>query len=198
MVIRKGGDARSQTPHETPQFLSVYHEHPSLATGTALFLRRTDAPRETAYQLLTLGAKRLWGLDPLPEIARTPLGAPYFPHHPRLRFSISHSRRYALCALSGGPVGCDVEELRPRLPGLPQRCFSSEELARWQAMGGGWEGFYPLWTEKEAAAKYLGTGLRADLKSLAPPKDAKVYHFRVDDAFVCLCCGQELVYSDGL
>lgn len=178
--------------------LSVYHEDPPLATGTALFLRPSAAPRETAYQLLRLGAKAVWGLDALPEIARTTLGAPYFPSHPQYHFSISHSRHHALCALSRGPVGCDVEELRPRLPGLPRRCLSPAELARWEAGGGSWEGFYPLWTEKEAAAKYLGTGLRGDLKAISPPEGTRVYHFRVEDAFVALCCDQELVLTDGI
>lgn len=183
---------------ENAEFSSVYHENALLATGTALFLRRADDPHRAAYQLLALGARRCWGLDALPEIARTELGAPYFPSHPQYHFSISHSRRYALCALSGGSVGCDVEELRPRLEGLPERCFSPAELERWRALGGGWEGFYPLWTEKEAAAKYLGTGLRRDLKTISPPEGTRVYHFRVDDAFVSLCCDQELAFTDGI
>ena len=183
---------------EQTDFLSVYHETSPLATKTALFLRRTENPRKTAYDLLARGVAQFFGQNTLPEIARTPLGQPYFPALPQCRFSISHSRHYALCALSGGRVGCDVEELKPRLASLPERCFSPAELERWRAMGGGWEGFYPLWTEKEAAGKYLGTGLRGDLRAISPPPGTRVSHFRVGDAFLTLCSDMELAFTDGI
>ena len=46
---------------------------------------------------------------PLPEIAYTKLGKPYFVGSD-LHFSISHTPKHAFCVLSDRPVGIDAEE----------------------------------------------------------------------------------------
>ena len=72
-----------------------------------------ESERELAYRLLELALQREYGLDSLPEIRRAAGGKPYFPQYPHIHFNLSHSRGAAVCALSGEPVGVDVELLRP-------------------------------------------------------------------------------------
>ena len=91
--------------------------------------------------------QREYGLDSLPEIRRAAGGKPYFPQYPHIHFNLSHSRGAAVCALSGEPVGVDVELLRP-----PPRRLAGE-------MGA--EEFFRLWTAKEAAVKRRGLGVAA-------------------------------------
>lgn len=111
--------------------------------------------------LLSWAVAREYGLTALPPLARTERGKPYFPQHPHLHFSLSHSGPYLLCALSGRPVGVDIEVVRPRGSALPRYALTAAEYARYEAQGGGWPLFYAFWTRKEAWCKFTGQGLRA-------------------------------------
>lgn len=111
------------------------------------------------YALLAALLRETKGVDPLPEIARTERGKPYFPHHLELHFSLSHSGDLALCALADTSVGCDMELVRPRKPGLPRYVLSNREYAWYEGRGSRWEDFYTLWTMKEARVKCTGEGL---------------------------------------
>ena len=54
-------------------------------------------------------ALALHGISPLPRVARTEKGKPYFPDFPNLHFSLSHTNGASLCALSDSLVGVDIE-----------------------------------------------------------------------------------------
>lgn len=132
---------------------------------TRLFLTDTA----DAGTLLRLAAREVWGLEELPPIVRDPGGKPRFLRRPELCFNLSHSGPYALCALSGGEVGADVEAVRPRRSFLPPKALSEMEYQWFQARGSRWEDFYTLWTLKEARVKCLGTGLNRPARTLAVP-----------------------------
>lgn len=123
-----------------------------------------------ARPLLAWALAQEYGLTSLPPLARTPLGKPYFPDRPDLEFSLSHSGRLTLCALSARPVGVDIEQIRPRGASLPRYALTAAEYARFQAAGGDWPAFYTLWTRKEAWCKYTGQGLRRQWGQ-APPEE---------------------------
>ena len=121
-----------------------------------IFLAQGDA-----YALLAQAARQVWGMDALPQMARTENGKPYFPDHPERHFNLSHSGSLALCALSDAPVGVDIELIRPRRETLPAYVFKGEDYERYLALGGDWDAFYTLWTEVESIIKYTGQGLKA-------------------------------------
>ena len=114
-----------------------------------------------ARELLTRAVQKAWGLDALPEVTRLPGGKPVFADHPNFYFNLSHSGTLALCALSDCPVGADIEVIRPRSAGLSAYVFKGAEYDRFLALGGDWNAFYILWTEKESILKYTGEGLKA-------------------------------------
>ena len=124
-----------------------------------------EESRETARRLLAFSVRLVWGWTELPPMDRTGRGKPFFPGRPGRQFSLSHAGGLAVCALSdGGPVGVDVEPVRPHAAGLPAYVMTPEELA---AFDGRWEDFARVWTLKEAWVKYLG-------RSVWPPRTAPV------------------------
>lgn len=132
-----------------------------------LFGRRGEDGRALARPLLGAAAKLAWGWERLPEIARSEGGKPFFPDWPDRWFSLSHSGGLALCALSDeGPVGVDVERVRPRRPGLFAYALTREEQA---ACGGSWEEFYRLWTLKESWCKREDIPIYPPRRRVTPP-----------------------------
>lgn len=121
-----------------------------------------------AWELLRGAVKQVWGMDELPSVVRLPNGKPVFAQYPKLHFSLSHSGRMALCALSDRTVGADIEMIRPRREGLPNYVFRGAEYQRYTQLGGDWPAFYTIWTEKESIVKYTGEGLKAIKRTFVP------------------------------
>ena len=113
-----------------------------------------------AYRLLGLAVQREYGLFPLPEIRRSERGKPFFPDYPGLCFNLSHSRGAVVCALHDGPVGIDVERLRP----APRRLGAGRSDRE----------FFLAWTEGEAVIKRDGLDWRALLTGM--PADERCRH----------------------
>lgn len=132
-------------------------------------LRLFFAQDVDTHTLLRQAAGLVWGMETLPDLDRAPKGKPFFHSIPQCRFNLSHSGPYALCALSDGEVGADVEVIRPRRSFLPQKALSGTEFAWFRDRGSRWEDFYTLWTLKEARVKYTGTGLTLPPRDIAVP-----------------------------
>ena len=90
-------------------------------------------------------------------------GKPYLADGSR-HFSLSHSERYVVCAVSDGEIGVDIEPISPIRPAVLRRCFTDEEQA-W--IGEDNERFTRLWTMKEAYMKMTGTGLSVPAKEIS-------------------------------
>lgn len=96
---------------------------------------------------------------PLPSIAATSLGKPYFEESP-WHFSISHTDHHAFCVLSDAPIGIDAEELsRPVNPRLAEKVLSPSELAQYYAAADQNRALLTFWVLKEAAGKCSGRGV---------------------------------------
>ena len=80
-------------------------------------------------------------------------GKPYLEHGPF--FSISHSRRYSVLAVSESEIGIDIEMHENINQRLMERCFANDEQAFAKLST---ENFLKIWTAKEAVLKFLGTG----------------------------------------
>ncbi len=112
-----------------------------------------------AYALLGLALAE-WGYG-MGEWRTEACGKPRFADPELPFFSLSHSGRYALCALSDGEVGCDIQKMRPFDERVAGRIMTAGELALFRTLGGrqAEEYFYRLWTVKESYVKYTGEGL---------------------------------------
>ena len=96
---------------------------------------------------------------PMPKIACTPMGKPYFVEG-GWHFSISHTKNHAFCALCTCPVGLDGEELtRPVKPALAEKILSPGEKAQYDAADDKDTALLTFWVLKEAAGKLTGRGI---------------------------------------
>ena len=159
-----------------------------------LYLCETISRREDAYALLAYAARRRWGLEQLPIIARSEHKKSYFPNYPHFHFNLSHSGPLALCAVDERPVGVDIEVIRPHHHALPQRICTQPELAWLEEQDDPVFALCQLWTYKEALAKYHGTGLTVPLRSICPPlprageaEDPGFYCFDSPAWCACVC-----------
>ena len=83
-----------------------------------------------------------------------------------LYHSISHTGDLWGCLISTLRVGFDLQEKRAvDHNGLAERFFLGEEAL--YVRENGVDGFYDVWTRKEACVKYFRTGLMKDIKSFS-------------------------------
>lgn len=123
-------------------------------------LRQPEKRREPlcAYLLLRIALRERYGWRDLPDIALTSLGKPWFPDHPEVCFSLSHTAGAVLAALSDRPVGADIEHLRPVSQRAMRRLADvSTERA-----------FFESWVRREALAKRSGAGVGTMLSAEEP------------------------------
>lgn len=98
--------------------------------------------------------------NPMPPIAVTPRGKPYFTHG-ALHFSISHTPNHVFCALSDRPIGIDAEEADRNISlALAEKILSPGEMRQYAAAPDKRAALLTFWVLKEARAKCSGEGLR--------------------------------------
>ena len=89
--------------------------------------RRTEDAGADVRRLLRFALWETYGAE-LPRIEKTGEGKPFFPDRPEIFFSLSHARRFVMCAVGDRPVGADIEEARP-LPDRLVRRYSTPEAS---------------------------------------------------------------------
>ncbi len=112
------------------------------------------------------------------KIAYAPYGKPFLLSHNGIKFNVSHSGDYVVCAISSTEIGIDVEKIRDiNCIQIANRFFTTEEnnyLNNTQNRQNIVENFYEIWTLKESLVKAIGTGLSFGLKSFSVIKKNSV------------------------
>ncbi len=100
-------------------------------------------------------------------------------------FSVSHSTDMVICAVSDKEIGIDIERTKPFNPNAAKKFATEKEL---EYIRSNENGFFEIWTLKEAYFKCIGTGLGADIKNVS---------FEIlTDKVVCSDRGYELSFYD--
>lgn len=110
------------------------------------------------------------------QVQQEPDGKPRIPERPDFHYNLSHSGKWVVIAYGGSPVGVDVEQIRPdtKIRTVAERFFAPEEVACvLEKPEESRDRFFEIWTGKESYIKYLGTGLKQDLRSFSV-KDPKL------------------------
>ena len=101
-----------------------------------------------------------------PIFARDGNGKPVL-QNSALHFNLSHSGDFVACAVYDSPVGIDIEALRDISPTALKRICTAQEQA-YICADNSFDSarFLQVWTAKEAYLKYLGCGLRGDMRKI--------------------------------
>ncbi len=136
-------------------------------------IRRSEPRQESlcAGLLLSYALARS-GVDPTSPVTLLPAGKPVLAGRDDAFFSLSHGGRFVLCAVSGGPVGADVERVRPAQLSVARR-FHPDERAWLEAQpeAAREDALFRLWTRKEAWIKAVSADrvLRLDETNVLGP-----------------------------
>lgn len=158
--------------------------------------------------ILAYGLSREYGIDGA-EVAAAPLGKPYLPEYPAVHFNYSHCRRGILCGISGGEIGVDIERIVPFKERLAARICHPGELRLFPRAEDKARMLTAVWTAKESYVKYLGTGIRSDLRLLdlsaaledaallsdfrmhtcrVAEKEVFLHNMLMEHCGICICC----------
>ena len=122
----------------------------------------------------------IFGKDAFEKMSYSEHGKPFFEHGKH--FSISHSGKFAVLAVSEGNIGIDIETKVSSDERVARRCFTEEEQAFAKLST---ENFLRIWTAKEAVLKLFGTGFSFSPKnfSVLPFDDSHEINGRKIDFF---------------
>lgn len=129
-------------------------------------------------------------------------GKPYLVSIPRLFFSLSHSGKYAICAIADCNIGVDVECAQrfllrndDKLDSVARKILSSEEFIFFESASTEErkEIFLKNWTRKEAVSKAVGKGLAMDFAKICEP-DEKFFSFWLEEEhYISLYCKEGMI-----
>jgi 4'-phosphopantetheinyl transferase len=124
------------------------------------------------------------------RIRKGTFGKPYIDDHHNLRFNMSHSGAYVVCAVDTAEIGVDIEEIKERETLAISAFFSPRELSVYngKALSEQVGFFFDLWTAKESFIKAIGHGFAIDLAdftisfgrsiTVETTIDPRTWHFR--------------------
>lgn len=111
-----------------------------------------------------------------------------------VHFNVSHSGDWVVCAVSDKEIGIDIEKIRSVNPRAAEKFACSDELEYIKITE---NGFFEIWTLKEAYFKCIGTGLDSNIKSVSFKVGKKVdcsesgfdcsFH-EIANEYICAVC----------
>ena len=148
--------------------------------------RRSVAAWELLRRMLAVKGIRAETLS----VTENEFGKPAFDPSLGVHFSLSHAGERVMVAVSGRPIGCDVEKIVPFDEAVARECLTDEELETVKMASPGLDrdrAFIRLWVRKEACVKAVGRGFDIDQK-LVPV---------LSDEFQQDCFFRDLDFADG-
>lgn len=128
-------------------------------------------------------------------------GKPSVVNAPGWHFNVSHSGGCVVCAVSSVAVGIDVEQVRTvrEQDAIVSRYFHTDEASALRAVDSvrQVQGFFRLWTAREAAVKCCGLGLARGMS--VTRVDPAILHAETASALVgeCALAVEHLHVPDG-
>lgn len=107
-----------------------------------------------------------YGIGVVPPFSFNEHGKPYLSQHPDIHFNISHCAKAVVAVVSDAPVGVDVEAVGRYKESLADYCMNVDECRHLDAADDPDLEFTCLWTQKEAVAKLVGTGITDNIKDM--------------------------------
>lgn len=121
-------------------------------------------------------------------------GKPYLKDYP-VHFNVSHSGLLWICMVGDAPCGIDIQQEKDcSFEKIAERHFNEAEQEYVKREG--IEGFFRLWTMREAYGKYTGQGFYGTMPSFIGPdgqpvKEADgafIHEIEIGSGIYCVCC----------
>ncbi|MCL2752339.1 MAG: 4'-phosphopantetheinyl transferase superfamily protein [Firmicutes bacterium] len=135
-----------------------------------------------------------------PAIARAFGKKPRFDPGVGLYFSVSHSRAFWVCAVSGQEVGIDLQKKADKFNhGIVKRFFHPDERRYLEDNGFG--DFFMIWAAKESYVKFTGLGIDDGFSAFSSVRDgrigpcindAEIRFLPFDPEYVLCLCAREI------
>jgi len=112
----------------------------------------------------------------IPEIYRQDNEKPRFVTDIELCFSVSHSGKYWVCAVSGQQIGVDIQKKSNEYKqDIAERFFHPDEYQ--YLIQNNFKDFFDVWTAKESCVKYTGQGIGNDFSAFSVVKDNRIFEY---------------------
>jgi 4'-phosphopantetheinyl transferase len=111
------------------------------------------------------------------------------------QFSLSHSERHALCAISDGIVGADIQYTAKFNDGISRRFFAENERDYILSQSDRDAAFTEIWCKKESFIKAAGTGLSTPLESFSVIGREDIFHTAVGKYHIAICAPDGIAES---
>ena len=105
-------------------------------------------------------------------IERPEGGKPRMKPDAGIYFSLSHSGKYCICAVSRQEVGVDVQSTAKKYRHEIAGRFHPDERA--YLLNNGYRDFFDVWTVKESYVKFTGQGIAGGLSTFSVVSDSKI------------------------
>ena len=105
----------------------------------------------------------------------------------KFHFSLSHSEWHALCAVSDGVVGADIQHTAKFNDGVTRRFFAENEREYILSQPDRDAAFTEIWCKKESCIKAAGTGLSTPLKSFSVIGRDDIFYTAVGKYHIAIC-----------
>lgn len=128
-----------------------------------------------AYRLLHRALMTEYGINELPQFSYDTNGKPALVGHPDTHFSLSHCRAAVACAVSGRPIGIDIETLDHYSEEVAARVMNDDEMRQILEAPCPNAVFTRLWTMKESRFKLTGDDCGGDIARML--QDSSRYCF---------------------
>lgn len=141
---------------------------PSWRRSKALKYKKTEGQINSAcsYLLLQYLLKEEFGIVEGEEFHYNDHGKPFLTSRSEVFFSMSHCQGAVACAVSGSPIGIDVETFRKAKTEILDYVCDEEEKERILTSPNPDKEFTKLWVQKESIFKLLGTGINHNVKNI--------------------------------
>ena len=116
-------------------------------------------------------------------------GKPYLTGYPDYHFSVSHSGRFIAFVSDNAPIGIDIQNMEQLKKPISGHFFTENENS--YISSNGLQGFYEVWTRKEAYVKMLGTGFSTPISSFDVFDDLEAsFNTQVNEAYMITVCSR--------
>ena len=150
---------------------------------------KSDSSKELSalvYLLLRYALAAQYGIDEQVVFEYGKNEKPCLKGYSEIHFNLSHTANAVACAVSGSPIGVDVQRITTVSDKVARRVLADGEYAEYLKSDSPDEFFCRVWAIKESVLKRTGQGIAAEFKDIIADELSGVTLYRGDGYYCCV------------